>query len=216
MAAVNRHTQPLAPAPSPKYATLWEVYLREGGSPRAPLARALLSDVNVELLTSALKLKARVKLGALSPPEQDLTLTHCDAFANALMQGALKMGFMGVTDATLAAANKQIMEWIMVRLTTEQSTFARWRDFMERGVPLDERPDMDTERAERKELMRPVMGHGLYSPWEAYAEQRHLIDEFRPFNGLTPQDVTDSDDMRVQLVPWAPPAVNGRIPWGRH
>lgn len=207
------YMQPILHAPRTTHGTLWGLYLEQGGRPTAPLARAILSDANVDLLTAALKIKARLKLGALSPPEEDLVITHCDAFATAVMEGALTLGYLAVTDSTLTAANKQIIQWTLVRLTTEQSTFQAWREFLEGGVRLDDRPAGDVDRQMRKELMRPAMGHGLYSPWEAYAEERGLIDHYRPFNGLTPRDVTDSDDMRVQVVPWAPPARHGRIPW---
>lgn len=209
------HAQPLAHAQAPAQGTLWDVYLSEGGRRVAPLAKAILSDANVDLLTRTLQAKAVLKLGALAPAAADLTLPQCDAFANALMEGALSFGYLHVDASTLAAANKQIMEWTMVRLTTEQSTFARWREFMEVGVnpAMAPRPGCDTERADRKELQHPALGHGLYNPWEAYAEEHNLLDTFQPFNGLKPQDVTGSDDMRIQVVPWAPPARHGRIPW---
>lgn len=198
---------------APRKATLWEIYLSEGGPRSAPLARALLSDANIDLLTHALRVKAAAKLGALSPAPEDLTLARCDAFANAVMTAALDLGDLAVNADTLGAANKQALEWTMVRLTTEQSTFQRWRAFAETGVEPLPRPEFDTARADRKELQHPLFGTGLYSPWDAYAEERKLFDVFRPFNGLNPQDVTDSDDLRIKLVPWAPPAVHGQIPW---
>lgn len=191
--------------------TLWELYLAEGNRPVAPLAHALLSDANVALLTRVLQQKAALKLGALAPAPQDLTLTNCDAFATALMEGARALGYLALTDSTLLSANRHILGGAMFRLTTEQSTWARQKEFAEDGIQLEPRPESDTERGDRKESMRPALGHGLYTPWDAYAEERGLIDHFRPFNGLTPRDVTDSDDMRIRVVPWAAPAVHGRI-----
>ena len=213
MAALGLHAQPLQRAPEPEYGTLWDIYLAEGGGSPAPLARAMLSDANVGLLTRAVQAKAVTVLGALSPDPEDLVLDRCDAFANSLIQTAITMGGQDVVASTLAAANKRVLAATMLCLSTEESTGARWREFLEQGVnpSMAPRPGGDHERADRKELQRAPLGTGLYSPWDAYAEKRGLFDTYQPFNGLDPRDVTGSDDLRVQLVPWAPPAAHGVV-----
>lgn len=208
----TRH--PLPASAAPQRATLYDIFLAEGGRRAGRgLPVALLSDANVALLTHALRLKASAKLGALCPP--DLSLEGSDAFANALMNVALELQWQGVSASTLAGANAEVLARALLRLSTESSTFARHKEFMELGVnpAMAPRPEFDAERAERKELQRPTFGHAAHSPWDAYAESRGLFDEFRPFNGLAPHEATGSDEWRVKVFPWAPAARHGAVPW---
>jgi len=188
------------------------VYRRNGGRTPAPLAVALLSDANVELLTRVLRAKALAQLGPLAPPPASIAVDACDAFSTALITGAVEHGWLAVTSRTLEAANRKILDAALTRLSIEQSTWHRWRTYAEKGRPLDPRPETDHERADRKELQRPGLGKGLFNPWESYGEARGLIDTYQPFNGLSVREISDADDMRVQVVPWAPAAVHGQIP----
>lgn len=193
-------------------ATLWDIFSTHCGTRRPqPLGRALLSDANVALLTQVFQQKAVAQLGALAPPLQALTVDACDAFSTALFKGAEELGWLDVTARTLETANRQILDWALFRLSTEQSTWQQWREFAEVGVRLDERPEFDDDRSNRKELQRPGLGKGLFNPWESYGETRGLVDKFQPFNGLSVHEISDADDMRVQVVPWAKPAVHGRF-----
>ena len=197
--------------------TLWDVFLRNcTATQRArpnPLAVAILSDANIELITGILRQKAITQLGPLAPSSDALTVDSCDAFATALIVTATNMGGLDVRANTLESANRAILETTLSRLSTEQSTWQKWREYNKMGERLDERPEFDSDRADRKELQRPGVGKGVYNPWESYAEERGLIDTFQPFNGLSMREMSDSDDMRVQIVPWAPAAVHGQIPW---
>ena len=201
------------PAPAPFDAvTLWDVYTRHGGRADAPLAAALLSDANVELLTRVLRAKAVAQLGPLAPPPASLSIDACDAFSTALITGAIDHGWLAVNSRTLETTNRKILDAALKRLSIEQSTWHRWRTFAETGPQLEPRPETDHERADRKELQRPGLGKGLFNPWESYGEARGLVDTYQPFNGLSVREISDADDMRVQVVPWAPAAVHGQIP----
>ena len=206
-----------------KAGTLADVYrLAYDSDLPGPLATVLLSDANVALVEHVLQKKAPKALGQLAPPPELLTLLQCDALKGALFEAARELGYQRTSAATLSAANARVIARALYQLATEQGTWEQWRQFAETGVALDERSTEDyEERAARRELQRPVTGVGIHSPWDAYAEERGLIDHFRPFHGLKPQDVTTSgetsagdDDRRIRLVPWAPAAVHGRIPWG--
>lgn len=188
--------------------TLWQIYVMEGGAPSAPLARALLSDANIALLTRVLQAKATTELGELSPQPQNLTLTHCDAFSNAIMDVALKQGWMGLSASSLTRANQEVIKHALLRLTTEQNQFAVWKRYLERGgsdAALVPRPETDEERADRKELQRGPLGHNISSPWDTLGPQLGITQEYKPFNGFSARDISGSDDLRVQVVPWAPP-----------
>lgn len=213
---VGKHGDRLPHAPPPRMGTLWDLYLSAGGADLgvAPLAVALLSDANVALLTRVLAGKAAALLGDLAPPPHDLVLGRCDAFSNGLMQVALDAGWLAVTPSTLAGANARVMTEVLKRLSSEASAFARWREFLEVGVnpAMAPRPGWDTDMGDRRELQHAPMGHGTYNPWEAIGERAGWLDRFAPDRGMTPQALSGSDDLRIRVVPWAPPAVHGVVP----
>lgn len=188
--------------------TLFQFYCREGGGRRSDaLAAVFLGDANQELLARALALRAHAVLGDMCPPPDALRVDTSDAVFNGVMTAARELGWLQVTAATLENINKEALERIMVALSTEQSTFARWKEFLEVGVnpAMAPRPGYDAERAERKELQHPTFGTGMFSPWDAYAEERGLFDSFQPYNGLSWREMSGSDDLRIKVLPWARP-----------
>lgn len=198
--------------------TLWDIYMQHGGARRAPLARGLLSDANVALLTAALAAKATRLLGALTPPPPDLTVARCDAFATSLLTTALDMGALDLVPSTLGAANARIVASALTRLSAEASDGARWRAFLEQGVnpAMAPRPGVDTAVGDRRELQHAPLGRGVYSPLEAVAEAQGWYDRFQPYRGLSPRQMSGSDELRIRVIPaavvapplpsWAPPS----------
>lgn len=186
-------------------ATLLEIYRSLGGPACAPLAAAMLGDANVALLSRALALRVGARLaGTLAPAAEELTLRRSASFANALMNVAMERGDLAASAPNLEGANRRVLQLAGDAIVQDARLGARHRELLEGGVPLDERTCGDGGAAARREMRRGPAGVGISSPWDAYMFERNLLYETRPFHGLTPREMTGSDDWRIKTGLWAP------------
>lgn len=165
------------------------------------LARKLLSVENLNLLTKAVNQSVKEALGENAPPFE-IRFGDQDVFSRSVIKVVNGLGWQEVTPDTLYFANKEIVKQATNDIFTEQLQFLRWKSFLEHGVnpTMIERPEVDGERARRKELQKPWFGHmtARTNPFEKM--YGGCVDEFKYNQGIDVRDTTGSDEQRIHVI----------------